>query len=231
METKKSNRADLENKKMIFLQLGLIVSLGLALAAFEWKSPDQVKIDLEGGQVILMDQDITAIQTVHPTPPAPLMPKPATMFNLVDNKAVVEDFTPPDFGDNPEDIAPTYTPVAKPVLPDEKPDGTTDIFISAEKMPEFPGGEKEMLRFIADHISYPPAARETGTQGTVYVSFVVEKDGSVSKVKVLRGIGCGCDEEAMRVISLMPRWSPGLQRTMPVRVSFNMPIVFKLKDS
>jgi len=231
METKKSNRADLESKKLIFLQIGLIVSLGIALAAFEWESPDRVKIDYEGVLGIPLDQDLTSIQTTHPVLPPPVMIKPATIFNLVDNKTEVEDLTPPDFGDNPEDIAPAYTPVAKPVLQDEKPDSGEEVFISAEKMPEFPGGEREMLRFIGDHISYPLAARETGIQGTVYVNFIIEKDGSVSQVKVLRGIGYGCDEEAMRVISLMPRWSPGMQRTIPVRVSFNMPILFKLKDS
>ncbi|HPT15548.1 MAG TPA: TonB family protein [Bacteroidales bacterium] len=231
METKKSNRADLEKKKILFLQSGLIVSLGLALAAFEWRSPDSGIIDLSGGTVIQFDEDLPSVVTTHPIPPAPVVPRPTTIFHLVDNTAEVEDITPPDFGDSPEDANQAYTPVLKPELTDEKPPVEDEIFINSEKMPEFPGGEKEMLRFIGEHIAYPREAREIGVSGIVYLTFVIEKDGSVSNVKVLRGIGSGCDEEAVRVISLMPKWSPGMQRTKPVRVSFNMPIAFKLKDA
>lgn len=231
METKKSNHADLEKKKTLFLQLGLIVSLGLALAAFEWRSPDSGKADLTGGTVIRFEDDIISIPTTHPTPPVPVAPQPTTVFNLVDNTSVTDEIAPPDFGDTPDDANLVYTPVLRPVLTDEKPELNDDVFTVVEKAPEFPGGEKEMLRFIGEHIAYPREAREIGATGTVYVTFVIEKDGSVSNVKVLRGIGFGCDEEAMRVISLMPKWSPGMQRTKPVRVSFNIPIAFKLKDA
>jgi len=230
METKKSNRADLEKKKTLFLQLGLIVSLGLALAAFEWRSPDTGKVDLTGGTVIRFEDDVISLPTTHLTPPVPVVPRPTTIFNLVDNTSVTDEIVPPDFGDTPDDANLVYTPVLKPVLTDEKPPIEDEIFINSEKMPEFPGGEKEMLRFIGEHIAYPREAREIGATGTVYVTFVIEKDGSVSNVKVLRGIGFGCDEEAVRVISMMPKWSPGMQRTKPVRVSFNMPIAFKIKD-
>lgn len=231
METKKTIRADLEKKKSLFLQLGLILSMGLALAAFEWRSPDTGKVDLTGGTVIRFEEDIFSVTTPHLTPPAPVVPRPSTVFNLVDNSIKVEDITPPDFGDSPDEANQVYTPVLKPVLTDEKPATEDEIFVGAEKMPEFPGGEKELMRFIGEHITYPREAKEIGIAGTVYVSFVIEKDGSVSNIKILRGIGGGCDEEAVRVIKLMPRWSPGMQHTMPVRVSFNMPIAFKLKDS
>lgn len=231
METKKSNRADLERKKTLFLQFGLIVSLGLALAAFEWRSPDTGEIDLTKGTVIHFDEDIFSVTTHHPTLPAPVVPRPATIFNLVDNNSVTDDLVPPDFGDNPEDINQVYTPAVKPVLSDETAPDNEEIFRVVETAPEFPGGVESLYKFMNDNIEYPRAAREIGATGTVYVTFVIEKDGSVSNVKILRGIGFGCDEEAVRVISLMPKWSPGMQRTKPVRVSFNMPIAFKLKDA
>jgi periplasmic protein TonB len=231
METKKSNRADLEKKKVLFLQLGLIVSLGLALAAFEWEIPDYKSTGLPGGTIIHFEDDYTSIQTKQLTPPPPAIPKPATEFMIVDNSVEVEDFTLPDFGADEGEINPIYTRVVIPALPDEKPAIENEIFINVGKMPEYPGGEEALFKFLAQNISYPPEAREAGAQGTVYLSFIVEKDGSVSHVKVLRGVGFGCDEEAVRVISRMPKWSPGMQRTMPVRVSFNMPIAFKLKDS
>jgi len=95
-------------------------------------------------------------------------------------------------------------------------------------MPDFPGGDSTRLRFLSENINYPTLAREAGIQGVVYVTFVVEKNGQIRNVKVLRGIGGGCDEEAVRVVESMPNWIPGKQRNVPVRVQFNMPIRFVL---
>ncbi len=102
------------------------------------------------------------------------------------------------------------------------------IYTIVETMPEFPGGRAKMMGFLAANISYPQAARDKGVEGRVYVSFVVNEDGSVSDVKVLRGIGGGCDEEAVRVVQSMPNWKPGTQKGKPVRVAYNLPINFKL---
>jgi protein TonB len=95
-------------------------------------------------------------------------------------------------------------------------------------MPAFPGGDEARIRYLNENIKYPQMARESGIQGRVFVTFVVEKDGNVTDVRVLRGIGGGCDEEAVRVIKNMPSWNPGKQRGKAVRVQFNMPILFKL---
>jgi TonB family protein len=103
-----------------------------------------------------------------------------------------------------------------------------EIFTVVEESPQFPGGDEERIRFLTENISYPHEAREASIQGTVYITFVVEKDGTIEDVRVLRGIGGGCDEEAVRVIRKMPRWSPGKQRGKPVRVQFNMPIKFSM---
>ena len=95
-------------------------------------------------------------------------------------------------------------------------------------MPGFPGGDVARMKYLRDNMKYPQMARESGIQGKVFVTFVVEKDGKVTDVRVLRGIGGGCDEEAIRVVKSMPKWNPGKQRGKPVRVQFNLPIIFKL---
>jgi len=127
----------------------------------------------------------------------------------VDQKTVIEVYVPP--------------------VREEEEIVEQEIFTIVESMPEFPGGQQAMLEFIARNIKYPPLARESGIQGRVFVNFVVEPDGSVSNVKVIRGIGGGCDEEAVRVIQSMPKWTPGRQRGKAVRVSFNLPVRFTLQ--
>ena len=104
-----------------------------------------------------------------------------------------------------------------------------EIFTIVETNPSFPGGEAKMYAFLGKNMKYPPIARDNNIQGRVYVSFVVEKNGKITDVRVLRGIGGGCDEEAIRVVKAMPSWSAGKQRGKPVRVRFNLPIVFKLQ--
>ncbi len=104
------------------------------------------------------------------------------------------------------------------------------IFTVVEELPEFPGGTSAMMDFLQTNLRYPEAAKDAGIQGTVFVSFVVESDGSISNIKVLRGIGGGCDEEAVRVVGMMPKWEPGRQRGEAVRVQFNMPVRFVLNQ-
>ena len=103
-----------------------------------------------------------------------------------------------------------------------------EIFKVVEQMPGFPGGDKARIKFLIENLKYPEDARKKGIQGRVYVSFVVEKDGLISNIELLRGIGGGCDEEAMRVVSIMPNFEPGLQRGKSVRVKFTLPIKFTL---
>jgi len=103
-----------------------------------------------------------------------------------------------------------------------------DIFTVVEKMPEFPGGQKAMMNFLVENIKYPENARKEGISGTVFITYVVEKDGKVSNVELLRGFHPDCDKEALRVISLMPDWKPGTEKEKPVRVQFNLPITFNL---
>ena len=117
-------------------------------------------------------------------------------------------------------------------LPDDEPsEGTAapEIFTIVEEMPSFPGGESALVKYLSDNIKYPARARENNITGTVFVTFVIGKDGKVSESKILRGIGAGCDEEALRVINTMPAWRVGKQRGVPVMVQYNLPIRFSLK--
>jgi protein TonB len=116
-----------------------------------------------------------------------------------------------------------------PVMPPEELGDAPDVHVIVEKMPEFPGGIAAMMNYFGKSIRYPLAAREQNIQGRVFLNFVVEKDGSISNVVVLRGIGGGCDEEAVRVVQEMPKWNPGLQNGKAVRVSFNLPVRFGLR--
>jgi TonB family protein len=111
----------------------------------------------------------------------------------------------------------------------DMPADTTDTYLMVEAEPEFPGGMEALMKYLSENIKYPEQAKKDKIQGKVYISFVVEKDGSVAGAKVLRGIGGGCDEEALRVVNAMPKWTPGKQRNTPVRVQFNLPVAFKLQ--
>ncbi len=112
---------------------------------------------------------------------------------------------------------------------DEKPVKET-VHIIVEQMPEFVGGEQEMLKYLRDNIKYPNEARQQGTTGIVYLTFIISKQGKIQNIKIIRGIGSGCDEEAIRVVESMPNWKPGKQNGSTVPVQFNLPINFKLSN-
>ena len=122
--------------------------------------------------------------------------------------------------------ASTYVPIKDDPFEPEIKDPI--IYRVVEDMPAFPGGEEEMFNYLSHNINYPLIAKQTGIQGTVHLTFVVETDGSISNVSILRGIGGGCDQEAMRVVKSMPTWTPGNQQGRPVRVQFNLPVKFVL---
>ncbi len=168
-----------------------------------------------------------------PPPPAALEQKVKFVAPVVTTEEVVEDA---DIF-NQDDLSKTSTNEAVVVSEEvavEKVEvieveEAKPVFTIVEEMPSFPGGESERNKFLADNIVYPQQATENGIQGTVYISFVVDSKGNVTDVKILRGIGGGCDEEALRVVKLMPKWHPGKQNGKQVRVLFNMPIYFKLQ--
>lgn len=106
----------------------------------------------------------------------------------------------------------------------------SDIFTVVDVMPEFPGGQTALNNFIAVNLQYPAEAKQNKKEGTVHSSFIVETDGSISNIKILRKIGFGCDEEVERVLSIMPKWKPGMKNRKAVRVQMNLPVSFSLKN-
>ncbi|HPE57713.1 MAG TPA: energy transducer TonB [Bacteroidales bacterium] len=223
-DSKKSKKADLESKKMIFIEIGLIIALAGVLLAFEWKSYEKQELDL--GQLVVDDtpEEMVEITQQEKPPPPPPPQQQTTVIEIVEDDMEIEDEIEIDVEADQETVVEEYIPVED----DDEEEEEAQIFTVVESMPGFPGGETAMKRYLAENIQYPQMARESGIQGRVFVTFVVEKDGNVTDVRVLRGIGGGCDEEAIRVIKNMPRWDPGKQRGKPVRVQFNMPIMFKL---
>ena len=225
MEAKKSPKADLENKKTIFIQIGLVIALAVVFVAFEWKTYEKTVEDIGKREVMDIPEEIIPIteQKVKPPPPPP--PKQVVKIRVVEDDVEVED----DIIIDVEATEDTEVEIYVPVEMDEDEAEEAQIFMVVESMPKFPGGENALNRYLAENIKYPQMAKESGIQGRVFVTFVVERDGSVTDVKVLRGIGGGCDEEAIRVVKGMPRWSAGKQRGKPVRVQFNLPIKFTLQ--
>jgi protein TonB len=184
---------------------------------------------------------IDNIKQEEAPPPPPPPPPPEAMVEKVKFTApvVVEDTTIEVSMANMDDLnkkgnveAPT-----EDIVVDVKDDGPKvietpvqqEIFTVVEEQPGYPGGEEARIGFLQQNIKYPEEAKELGIQGKVFVTFVVEVDGAISDVRVLRGIGGGCDEEAIRVVKSMPKWVPGKQRGVPVRVQFNLPIKFTLQ--
>ncbi len=223
MEAKKTPKADLESKKRIFLQLGIVIALLGVLVAFEWKQYERPEFDLGTLEMdFIEEEDIPITRQEQPPPPPP--PEQSMELIIVDDDVEVDE----DFFIDVE--ATVYTEIQEftPIVVVEEEIVEDVIFTVVEDQPGFPGGEEARIRYLTENLRYPQMAREAGIQGTVFVTFVVERDGSVTDVRVLRGIGGGCDEEAVRVVRNMPRWTPGRQRGQPVRVQFNMPIRFVL---
>ena len=226
MEEKKSPKANLENKKVMFTQIGLIISLLIAWLAFEHKSYDKRQIDesLLNREVVL-DEEMVEITKQEEQKPQPVeQPQQTTQLEIVDDNVETEDI---NINAEVEQNEVIEEYVAPEVVEEEVVE--QEIFQIVEEMPAFPGGEQKLMEYVGKNIKYPQIARETGIQGRVFVGFVVEPDGSISNVKLLRGIGGGCDEEAMRVIKSLPKWKPGKQRGKAVRVSYQIPVFFKLQ--
>ena len=217
METKKNEKYDLEAKKSLFFGIGLILSLLFVISAFEWRSeiePIPIFETLKE-PIFVVPVPITEI----PKPPKPKIVK--TPIPTIEAKdeiiKIIDEIKKPIVEDEPSDEGNTLDEI-----PDELPRNY------AEVMPSYNGGMEHFYKFISDNVKYPRKAQLVGAQGKVFVHFVVEKDGSLSDIRVVKGIGAGCDEEAIRVMNLVRNFSPGKQGDVRVRVSMVVPIYFKL---
>ena len=229
MEIKKSEKASLENKKLLFTEIGLVVSLAIVLFAFEWTSKETETAILEDTTEILVEEEIISTQMDTPPPPpaAPKIPVLSDQIDIVDDEIEIED----DMFMNLEDDANLgveimdYVEVEEEVVEEE-----AIPFQLVEEKPSFQGGDaNQFSKWVNSRLVYPEIAKENGVQGRVTLQFTVEKDGSVTKVKVLRGVDPSLDKEAVRVVSTSPKWKPGKQRDRAVPVTYTFPVIFQLR--
>ncbi len=229
MEKKKNERADLEKQSSIFFEVGLVVAISLVLIAFEWTSTGFKTNEFEVNQAEQAEQEIIPItRQEKPKPKPPEPPKVTEMLQIVDNDVNLQDEL--QLEDLEADINTEVEPINYDVADEEDDSGEGQIFFIVEDMPTFQGKDVNAFRdWVAKHIKYPEIAAENGISGRVFVRFVVEPDGHVDKVQVVRGVDPALDAEAVRVVKSSPRWSPGKQRGKPVRVAYTIPIVFVLQ--
>ena len=229
MEIKKSEKANLENKKLLFVEIGLVVALGITLFAFEWTSKETKVSTLEDTTEVLIEEEIIPITQDTPPPPpaAPKIPVLSDQIDIVDDEIELED----DLFMNLEDDANLgveimdYIEVEEEVVEEE-----AIPFQLVEEKPSFQGGDaNQFSTWVNQRLVYPEIAKENGVQGRVTLQFTVEKDGTVTKVKVLRGVDPSLDKEAVRVVSMSPKWKPGKQRDRAVPVTYTFPVFFQLR--
>ena len=228
MEIKKSPKADLENKKMMAVLIGLVMALGMVYIAFEW-SQQEITVYEEALQgPVEIDEEMVDVTFREETPPPPPPPQPETVLSdIIDIQENDVEVETTDF--NSEDEADARVEIQAPIAPPEEEEEEQVIHIRVEKMPEFPGGQEALNRFLVRNIKYPLLAQENGIQGRVICQFVVNSDGSIVDIAVVRGVEESLDKEAMRVIKSMPKWTPGRQGGKNVRVKYTLPIRFKLQ--
>ena len=232
MEIKKNPKADLEKNKTLGFLMGAVVGLAFLFVGFEWGERDR-QITIESGiATIIQEEEIEAtVQEDTPPPPAPepeVIKAPDIITIVEDNVKVEHTEIMTSEDDASRAQVDTYTaPVA--VVEEEEEVEENFVFVTVEDMPEFPGGNVALLKWISDNVSYPTIAAENGIEGRVYCQFVVNADGSVSEVVVVRPLDPNLDKEAIRVLRLLPKFKPGQQRGKPVRVKYSVPVRFQLQ--
>ncbi len=226
MEAKKSVSANLENQKDLFLLIGFVVVLGLMYIAFEWTKQEITVYQDTTSDVIIEDEEIV-MQTVQNQPPPPPAPEPPVVTpEIVVVEEDVKTNTDAFISESKKTDVPIVAPIAPPVV--DEPDDNV-VFVAVEKQPEFPGGIQKLYEFLGKKMNYPTAAKEAGIQGRVICQFVVNKDGSIVDVVVVKGVDPDLDAEAIRVIKMMPKWNAGEQSGKKVRVKYTLPVLFRIQ--
>lgn len=238
MSIRKNPEADIDKKRPTYLLVSYVAVLALVLMAFEFKIFEVSLMDLGPVMAENIDEELIPItRQDQPPPPPPPPPVKPEQIEIVDDEEEVED--QPLF-DSEIDEKTEITPIEIK----EEEAAEPEIFVIVEDMPRFPGCEDKkgsnqekdqcafvkMQEFLHKNVKYPQKAIDANITGTVYVGFVVTEDGSIKDAKVLRNVGGGCDEEALRVVNAMPKWKPGKQRGKSVKVSYTLPVRFQLKQ-
>jgi protein TonB len=222
MEIKKAPEADLTKKTGLFLNIGLVVSLLLVIFAFEYKSYDEGDL-MDLGQINDDFEEMTEIPPTEQPPPPPPKIKQPEIIEVPDEEEIEEEI------EVDLDVEITEEEVIEHIEFEEPEEEVADeIFTILEENAAPKGGYSVFYKFVKKKMKYPPRARRMGIEGKVFVEFVVNEDGSLVDVKVIKGIGAGCDEEAARVVKSHPNWNPGKQRGVPKRQKMTIALVFKL---
>ncbi len=228
MEIKKSPKADLQNKKGLFLEIGLIAALLAVIAAFLY-TPKEYRIEKVDNNYGPVEEEITEITRNEQKPPEQPQKVEVKVFNdildIVTNDAkITTDISFEDFADDLE-ITTQVVEVEEEEIEDDQP------FIKVEKMPSFQGGDLNKFRnWVQERVRYPQIAQENGVSGKVVLSFVVEKDGTLTNIEVLQSPDRSLADEAVRVLKTSPKWEPGQQRNQPVRVKYTLPVDFRIQN-
>ena len=231
MEIKKSPKANLENKKFMFMEIGLIAALLIVLGAFEWSTTEtSVSILEEEVAVVIEEEQVPITQEEQlPPPEVPKEPVMSDVIDIVDDDIKVED----NFLISTEDDKSLGVEIKDYVVEQQEEEVVEEEeipFAIVEQKPTFQGKDpNHFTKWVFSKIVYPEIAKENGVQGRVTLQFTIDTDGSIRNVKVLRGVDSSLDKEAVRVVSSSPKWSPGMQRNKPVRVKYTFPVVFQLR--
>ena len=229
MEAKKSPKADLENKKTLFLQIGLVIALVLCLLAFNWTTGQKNDSIFEGmTEQAIEEEQIPVTEELPPEQAPPPEVTVTDLFEIVQDDVVLTTEVSFDDDETTEDkVVEIYAPVS---LQAEEEATEEEVFVIVEDMPRFKGGDINKFReWVQKRVRYPEIAAENSIQGRVYVTFVVETSGLVSNVSVTRSVDALLDAAAKEAVEASPKWEPGMQRGRPVRVRYSIPIIFQLE--
>ena len=230
MEIKKTEKASMENKRFLFTEIGMVIALLIVWGAFRYTSREKKVATLEADQTVVEVEDMVPITEETPPPPeaAPKIPILSDQIDIVDDNIKVDDSMFQNIEDSNEgfeimdyiESAPEEETIEEEAIP----------FQLVEEKPSFNGGDaNEFSKWVNSRLVYPEIAKENGVQGRVTLQFTVNADGTVSNVKVLRGVDSSLDKEAVRVVSSSPKWKPGKQRDRAVKVTYTFPVIFQLR--
>lgn len=229
MEIKKSPHANLEGQTGSRVLMGLLTVLAVLFVAFEWtQTTPRTNNDLLAAEDISLEEELIPITMPEKktTPPPPQAVVTVETIEIVDDKSEVEETTIASMEDQTDVIEIVET---EPIVEDE-PTDEDEPLPAAQVQPEFPGGAAALKKYLNDNLRYPPIPRNQGIQGRVIVAFVVNKDGSIVDITVMKALDPYLDKEAVRVVSAMPKWKPGTVQGRPVRVRYTIPVQFIISD-
>ncbi len=229
MEIKKSEKASLENKRVLFVEIGLVLALFFVFLAFDYKSKDaKVGTLVAENQEVAEEEIIPTTQETPPPPPeAPKMPELSDQIDIVDDEIQVEDIQINTEDD--KNLSVEIKDYREDVVEEEVEEEAIPFQLVEDK-PSFMGGDANAFsKWVNERLEYPEIAKENGVQGRVVLQFTVGADGKLSNVKVLRGVDASLDKEAVRVVSMSPKWTPGKQRDRAVKVTYTFPVIFQLR--